>query len=82
MPETAHFSGLFAEAWSIGTDQILIIVTLCSAVVPWAISIHAKVSVIAQAMEGLPAIVRETRAQVERHAREIEALRRAAVTRS
>lgn len=61
------------------TDHILIAVTVAAAVVPWAMSIHAKVSAIAQAMEGLPAMVRETQVKLERHEQAIKALQQAAV---
>lgn len=61
------------------TDHILIAVTVAAAVVPWAMSIHAKVSAIAQAMEGLPDMVRETQVKLERHEQAIKALQQAAV---
>lgn len=60
------------------TDEILLLATLVAAVVPWAMSIHAKVSTIAAAMEGLPDIVRESQLKLERHEQAIQALQKAA----
>lgn len=60
------------------TDQILLLATLIAAVVPWAMSIHAKVSTIAQAMDGLPQLVRESQLKIERHEQSIQALQKAA----
>jgi hypothetical protein len=62
----------------VSADHILIAVTVAAAVVPWAMSIHAKVSAIAQAMEGLPDMVRETQVRLERHEQAITALQKAA----
>jgi hypothetical protein len=64
------------------TDHILIAVTVAAAVVPWAMSIHAKVSTIANAMEGLPEMVRDTQLRLERHEQAIKALQRAATASS
>jgi hypothetical protein len=41
-------------------------------------SIHAKVSTIAHAMEGLPELVRESQLKLERHEQAIQALQKAA----
>jgi hypothetical protein len=60
------------------TDQILLLATLVAAVVPWAMSIHAKVSTIAAAMDGLPQLVRESQLKIERHEQSIQALQKAA----
>lgn len=60
------------------TDQILLLATLVAAVVPWAMSIHAKVSTIAHAMDGLPQMVRESQLKIERHEQSIQALQKAA----
>lgn len=60
------------------TDQLLLLATLVAAAVPWAMSIHAKVSTIAAAMEGLPEVVRETQLRLERHEQAIKALQQAA----
>jgi hypothetical protein len=60
------------------TDQLLLLATLVAAVVPWAMSIHAKVSTIAHAMEGLPELVRESQLKIERHEQAIQALQKAA----
>lgn len=63
------------------TDQVLILVTVMVAIVPWAMSMHAKVALIAHAMEGLPELVRDTRDQLEKHESAIKALQAAAVAR-
>lgn len=63
------------------TDQVLIGITVLVAVVPWAMSIHAKVTMIASAMEGLPELVHQTQVQLERHERAITALQTAAAAR-
>lgn len=60
------------------TDKILLLATAVAAVVPWAMSIHAKVSTIAHAMEGLPELVRESQLKIERHEQAIQALQKAA----
>lgn len=60
------------------TDQLLVLATLVAAVIPWAMSIHAKVSTIASAMEGLPELVRESQLKLERHEQAIKALQQAA----
>lgn len=56
--------------------------TITVAVVPWAFSIHAKVAVIAHAVEALPEIVEELRdciaeheSRLEEHDKEIQALK-------
>ncbi len=63
------------------TDLILAGITIIIAVVPWAMSIHAKVALIASAMEGLPELVRDTRVVLERHETAIKALQTAAAAR-
>ena len=63
------------------TDQILIGVTVLVAVVPWAMSMHAKVSMIAHAMDGLPELVHQTQVKLERHEQAITALQSAAAAR-
>ena len=63
------------------TDQILIGVTVLVAVVPWAMSMHAKVSMIAHAMDGLPELVHQTQVKLERHEQAITALQTAAAAR-
>jgi hypothetical protein len=60
------------------TDQLVLLATVIAAVVPWAMSIHAKVSTIAHAMEGLPELVRESQLKLERHEQAIQALQKAA----
>ena len=51
------------------------------AVVPWAMSMHAKVAMIAHAMEGLPELVHKTQVTLERHEQAITALQTAAAAR-
>jgi hypothetical protein len=63
------------------TDQVLILVTVMVAIVPWAMSIHAKVALIAHAMEGLPELVSDTRNQLDKHESAIKALQAAAIPR-
>jgi hypothetical protein len=62
------------------TDHLLLIVTALAAVVPWAMSIHAKVSSIASSMEGLPELVHETQVRLERHEQAIQTLQKAAAS--
>lgn len=64
------------------TDQVLLVATIAIAVIPWAMSIHAKVAMIAHAMEGMPELVRETRIILDDHDKAIKALQAAAVARS
>lgn len=64
------------------TDQVLIAITGLVAIVPWAMSIHAKVALIAHSMEGLPELVRDTRHKLEKHDQAIKALQAAAVARN
>lgn len=45
----------------------MLIATVAVAVVPWAMSIHAKVAVIAHSVESLPEIVEELRECIEEH---------------
>ena len=49
-----------AELWMVG-------LSVAAAVVPWAMSIHAKVAVIAKSVEELPHLVRELRETLEEH---------------
>lgn len=49
-----------AELWLAG-------ITVAAAVVPWAMSIHAKVAVIARSVEELPDLVKELRETLEEH---------------
>lgn len=64
-----------AEVWMVG-------IPLVCAVIPWAMSIHAKVAVIASAVESLPQVVEELRealeeheSRLDEHAKEIETLK-------
>lgn len=49
-----------AEVW-------LAAITVAAAVIPWAMSIHAKVAVIARSVEELPDLVKELRETLEEH---------------
>lgn len=62
-------------------DELVMIVTVLIAVVPWAMSIHAKVALIAQSMEGLPELVQKTQVKLQSHEQAIQALQAAAVAR-
>jgi hypothetical protein len=62
-------------------DEMLIAITVLIAVVPWAMSIHAKVALIAAAMEGMPEFVSKTQARLEHHEQAIQALQAAAAAR-
>lgn len=66
---------------------MLLITGLC-AVIPWAFSIHAKVAVIANAVEHLPQVVEELRDvlrehehRLDQHASQIQTLQEAAKIR-
>jgi ABC-type molybdate transport system permease subunit len=48
-------------------EMWLVLVSASAAVVPWAFSIHAKVAVIASAVEHLPAMVQELRDALAEH---------------
>lgn len=45
----------------------MLVATCACAVVPWAFSIHAKVAVIASAVESLPQVVEELREALQEH---------------
>ncbi len=66
----------------IDVEVWMLAVTAACAVVPWAFSIHAKVAVIASAVESLPQVVEELRQALQEHefrlnehAKEIETLK-------
>lgn len=66
---------------------MLLVTGLC-AVIPWAFSIHAKVAVIANAVEHLPQVVEELRDvlrehehRLDQHASQIQTLQEAAKIR-
>lgn len=66
---------------------MLLVTGLC-AVIPWAFSIHAKVAVIANAVEHLPQVVEELRdvlreheQRLDQHASQIQTLQEAAKVR-
>lgn len=70
---------------SVDAEMWILIATVVVAVVPWAMSIHAKVAVIAHAVESLPEVVEELRLtlqehehRLEKHDAEIQALQKAA----
>ena len=48
------------EIWLVG-------ISIAAAVVPWAMSIHAKVAVIARSVEELPALIKELSETLEEH---------------
>lgn len=48
-------------------EMWLVLVSAAAAVVPWAFSIHAKVAVIASAVEHLPVMVQELRDALAEH---------------
>lgn len=48
-------------------ELLMLVATAAVAVVPWAFSIHAKVAVIASAVEGLPDVVEELRHVLKEH---------------
>lgn len=63
----------------------MVLVTVLLAAIPWAMSMHAKVAVIASSVESLPDIVRELREvlqehehRLDQHAQEIQALKKTA----
>lgn len=62
-------------------DELLIVITIALAVVPWAMSMHAKVALIAHAMEGMPEFISKTQARLEHHEQAIQALQTAAAAR-
>jgi hypothetical protein len=51
----------------IETELWLIGISVAAAVIPWAMSIHAKVAVIAASVEELPALIKELRDTLEEH---------------
>jgi hypothetical protein len=68
---------------SVDAEMWILIATVVVAVVPWAMSIHAKVAVIAHSVESLPEVVEELRLtlqehehRLERHDAEIKALQK------
>jgi len=65
----------------------MVLVTVLIAAIPWAMSIHAKVAVIASSVESLPEIVGELREvlqehefRLDQHAKEIQALKKTATS--
>jgi len=69
---------------NIDPEFLTVVVTVALAVIAWAGSIHAKVSVIANAVESLPEMVEELREalaeheeRLDEHAEEIQAIKKA-----
>jgi len=69
---------------SVEIEFWMLAISLAAAVIPWAFSIHAKVAVIAHAVESLPEMVDEMRqvlqdheTRLDQHASKIEALQKA-----
>ena len=67
---------------SLETEAWLVLISIAAAVVPWALSLHAKVAVIASSVEHLPELVQELHhtittheARLDRHEKEIETLK-------
>lgn len=67
---------------AIDTEVMMIALVAGCAIVPWAFSMHAKVAVIASAVESLPEVVEELRDALQehehrlnQHAKEIETLK-------
>lgn len=67
---------------AIDVDLWMVSLTIACAAIPWAMSIHAKVAVIASSVESLPEIVEELRkalmeheTRLNEHAKEIQALK-------
>jgi hypothetical protein len=48
-------------------EHWLVLISAVAAVIPWAFSIHAKVAVIANAVESLPEMVQELRQALAEH---------------
>lgn len=48
-------------------EVLMLFATAAVAVIPWAMSIHAKVAVIATAVENLPYVVEELREVLREH---------------
>jgi ABC-type molybdate transport system permease subunit len=69
-------------------EMWLVVMSAVAAVIPWAFSIHAKVAVIANAVESLPEMVQELREalaehedRLDEHEKEIAALKAQTDTR-
>ena len=48
-------------------EMLILFATAAMAVIPWAMSMHAKVAVIASAVENLPDVVEELRQVLKEH---------------
>ena len=70
------------------TELWLLFITVATAVIPWAFSIHSKVAVIASAVSTIPevldklkATIHEHERRLDRHEKDIETLKAPAVSR-
>lgn len=68
---------------SLETEVWLVLLSIAAAVVPWAFSMHAKVSVIASSVEHLPELVEELHRTItvhehrlDQHEKDIEAIKK------
>ena len=68
---------------NIEIEFIAVMASLAAACIPWAMSIHAKVALIAASLESLPELVRRLEAKLDQHEdrlddheKEIEALKK------
>lgn len=52
---------------TIETEFWMLVISAAAAVVPWAFSIHAKVAVIAETIQSLPAMLEELNETLEEH---------------
>ncbi len=71
------------------TELWLLFITVATAVVPWAFSIHAKVALIASAVSTIPEVLDRLKAtlheherRLDRHDQELQALKTPAVARN
>jgi hypothetical protein len=71
------------------TELWLLFVTVATAVVPWAFSIHAKVAIIASSVAMIPEVLEQLKAKLseherrlDRHDQEIQTIKTAAVARN
>lgn len=54
------------------TELWLLFVTVATAVVPWAFSIHAKVALIANAVATIPEVLEKLKATLNEHERRLD----------
>lgn len=72
----------WVEKMSFEAEVFVVLASIVAACIPWAFSIHAKVSVIAHSVEMLPELVRRLEGKLDqhedrldRHEQEIQALK-------